>query len=208
VLVAAERRRWLGRDDVDAMASRTRGEATARVGSRRLLRRLVAAEVVRVEPQHLRVDVRCPQCGSATHGPPTVRTARGGRLVMSTSSAAERVAIVLAPVSVGVDVVRRSELRGLGVRSMERHAPAAKVVQQACSPTVGAPELWTAVEALSKTTSHGLVADLAQVREALASHQLHWTHHDPDHVSCLASRVPIEAFDMIDTDLQAELLTG
>jgi phosphopantetheinyl transferase len=124
---------------------------------------------------------------------------------MSTSSTAEGVAIAIAHGSVGVDIVTKRDLDGLDARSMARHVPAVEIVQRAYAPTIGAPELWTAVEALSKTTSHGLTADEAEMREALAAHQLHWAHHPPDHVSCLAVSGPIEEFDIVDAELHAEL---
>lgn len=206
VLAAAERRGWLGRDDLAAMASRRNVEASARVGTRRLLRRIVAAEVIRTSPQHVRVDVRCPRCGDATHGPSSVRTDGAGRLSMSTSSAAESLAIAIAPGSLGVDIVRKGDLDGLDARSMMRHVPAAGIVQRSYPTTIGAPELWTAVEALAKTTSHGFTADEAELRRALADHQLHWAYHQPGHVTCVATSATIEEFDIIAAELPAVLL--
>jgi hypothetical protein len=110
----------------------------------------------------------------------------GRRLAMSTSSASDVVVVAITRAPVGVDIVHTAELEGLDEQTVARHVPNAEVVRDALPPGAGLPELWTAVEALAKVTSHGLDASESHLREAVASHRLRWTRPEPGLVSCIA----------------------
>ncbi len=73
-----------------------------------LLARLAAAEACGLPAGDVRVDRRCPRCGSTAHGVPRVRRADGGPVpFLSSSRGTDLVVVAVADVGpVGVDVER------------------------------------------------------------------------------------------------------
>ncbi|HEY0215518.1 MAG TPA: 4'-phosphopantetheinyl transferase superfamily protein [Cellulomonas sp.] len=145
-LVAAERER------TDRAPAR---EHDALAGARRLAR-LVAAEACALPVDEVRVDRRCPRCGSTVHGVPRVRRADGGPVPhLSLSRAPDLVVVAVAPVGpVGVDVERTDA---------DPRASTTAVALAPGEPVAAGPDgwlrTWVRKEAVLKAAGTGLAVD-------------------------------------------------
>lgn len=157
----------------------------SRYAARRIIRRLVAASHLGVTATDVSVTARCVQCGEVGHGPPEV-VGHVSRLYMSTASVGDRVAIALGRRSIGVDLESPRRLADVPSERLPTLIPGWDRVQAACPAGATVTHVWTAMEALVKTTGHGLHGTCRQLDHAISSHELVWFTGPTGLVTCLA----------------------
>lgn len=123
-----------------------------------LLARVAVAEACGIEPADIRVDRRCPRCGSTAHGVPRVVRADGGPVPhLSLSRARDLVVVALAGSPVGVDVEPVTATppdRGVVLADDEQPAPEPH----------GLLRSWVRKEAVLKAAGTGLAVDPRTLR--------------------------------------------
>lgn len=156
----AARRRDLAGLTPDERARVERAPAPDRpaVATVLLLARVVVAEACGVDAADVRVDRRCPRCGSTAHGVPRVVLPGDAPAPhLSLSRSRDLVVVAVADVPVGVDV-----------EPVTATPPAPGVVLAAGEPPVPGPHgllrTWVHKEALLKAAGTGLAVDPRDLR--------------------------------------------
>lgn len=189
---------WLT-DEERAEANRRIGAIVqSRFGSRRILRRLVVANVLRTSPAAVRLESRCLHCGRLGHGAPSVVQPHGTGLHLSTSSFEDTTVIALGRHAVGVDIEGASRADDVSRTQMARALPGWRRVVDACGPSASTVEAWTAFEALCKATGRGLLASEQEIDRAMQTHRLSWVSDRPGLVICVASAAPESTIALVD----------
>lgn len=207
----AVRRGWLTRDEWAAASRRANAELRSSFGVRRILRRLIVAASLGQSPEKTQVEAWCPSCRRFGHGKPSVVSAAGDPLQLSTSCASSHLVIALGHASVGVDVESLDRGEKVPVARMASLVRGWGLVADSCPPGSSAIEVWTALEALSKTTGRGLVASEQEIERAIQGHRLDWITDQPGLVTCLATSAVDPAITTVDlswTVPTAPLLLG
>lgn len=144
------------------------------VASVLLLARLVVAEVCGVDPAAVRVDRRCPRCGSTAHGVPRVTRADGAAAPhLSLSRTSDLVAVAVASGPVGIDL--EPTTAGAGLRP--------DVVLADGEPPAPGPGgllvTWVRKEAVLKAAGTGLAVDPRSLRVTDAAGSITVEHATP-----------------------------
>lgn len=131
----------------------------------RAAQRVLAARYLTTDPHRVRLDRRCPTCGSTEHGRPTLPDARD--LDFSVSHTGELVALAFRRGGrVGLDLEaldRRVDVAGLGPTVLT-HREAARLGAVADDQVRAAfYRLWTRKEATLKLAGHGLTVPLTDL---------------------------------------------
>jgi phosphopantetheinyl transferase len=117
---------------------------------------------------------------------------------LSTSCRDDRVVIALSGGSLGVDIESPDHADRLDGARRLRALTAWEQVADVCPPHSSAVEVWTALEALSKTTGRGLMASPYEFGAAIAGHRLTWIPDVGGRVICVAAADCAHAVTMID----------
>ncbi len=190
---------WLTGDERAMAHRKANAELRSMFCARRLLRRMVVATRVGRSPAEVRVLSRCADCGETAHGQPYVDVSEGGPLRMSTSSAGGWSVVAIGEDSVGVDIESRIRAEDLVLERLIRVVPGWRLVAEICPSGSSPLEIWTALEALSKTTGRGLVASERELESAIDDHRLVWLTDQPGLVTCVATSIApaeIVTFDL------------
>lgn len=180
-------------------ASRQAGEVLqSRFGTRRILRRLVVAATLGTGPAAVTLDVRCARCGDPEHGRPLIVTPNLPPLHLSTSALGDRAVVAIGPQSLGIDIESSERTPFWEPRRWADRVTGWDHVAEACPPNASALEVWTALEALAKTTGRGLLASNAQLDAAISDHELTWLPDGPRRVICVAAARPAPTVRVID----------
>lgn len=173
---AAARLAMLDGAERDRMARFARQQDRARFATGRVLLRTSAAAVLGLDPADVRVELRCPRCGSP-HGKPQV-----AGLEASVSHAAGRVVLAWRRSGpVGIDVERRQAW------------PAEIDAGDVLAPGEDAEDLlatWVRKEAVLKLRGTGLMEPMTRVRLDDPEHHLTTVDLGEDYVAAVASAHP------------------
>ena len=195
----AARRGWLDASDIRAVERRATSQLAGRLAARRLLRRMIVATHGGCRPHEVRIEVCCAECGSTSHGVPEIVAPGFALHRLSTAATHDSFLIGLSAKSIGVDVERRSLAADLTSRGVGLALPGwVAVARRACRPRSAVIDVWTAFEALTKSTCHGLTATVPTIIESLETHHLRWLDDETDLVSCVASAEPEPAMAVVD----------
>ena len=183
---------WITDEDAVEMARRTSEGDAMMLGARRLIRRLVGAAVSEQTPSEVEIVMRCPHCGSGSHGQPAFGSAESSAMTISSSTSGAVLTVAVASGSIGVDteISGRAEL----IRKWPSDVLSFFDLVREMYPGALTPaELWTALEAVAKTTGLGLVARHGDLVVALDTHSLTWRRGDLGATSCVALARNIDA---------------
>lgn len=194
----AVRRGWLTQSERREADRRAGPELQSRFGARRMLRRLVVAASLGAAPAEVVVESVCLRCGGTSHGLPRV-VAPGRRPPgISTSSIEDRIVIALGMGSIGVDIESSDRADRVDRPHGARAIAGWERVVEAYPSHATTVEVWSALEALSKTTGHGLLASSAALDLAIADHRLTWIQDGTDRTICVAIHGSAPALTTID----------
>lgn len=194
----AVRRGWLTESERRDAERRARPELQSRFGARRMLRRLVVAASMGKLPTEIAVEAECSHCGGTSHGRPHVVAAVPRPPSISTSSIEDRIIIALGDVSIGVDIESSGRADSAAGLSGARAIAGWYRVVQASPSHASTAEVWSALEALSKTTGRGLLASPGELEAALSEHRLTWIPDEPGRIICVAVQKSAPTLTMID----------
>ena len=186
---------WITDVDAREMARRASEGDALMLGARRLIRRLIGAAVSGTTPSEVEILMRCPHCRSGSHGPPVFGAADSSTMTISSSSSGAILTVAVASGSIGVD----TELSGRAelVRNWPPDVLSFFDLVGEMYPGASSPaELWTALEAVAKTTGLGLVARHGDLRGALETHSLTWWRSGLGATSCVALALEVDASDL------------
>lgn len=184
-------RGWLTELERREADRRAGPELRSRFGARRVLRRLVVAASLGQAPTEVAVEAKCFRCGGASHGHPFVVAPVPHALSISTSSIDDRIVIALGMGSIGVDIESSDRADPVDRVHGARAIAGWERVMEVCPPDASTVEIWSAIEALSKTTGRGLLASPVDIEAAIAEHRLTWIPDGPGRTICVA--VPASA---------------
>lgn len=183
----ATRLGWLKNEDRSFAERQAKADLRIQAAARRILRRLVVAATAGVRPETVSFTTTCPHCGGTNHGAPRVSPPLADEIRISTSSAGEHAVILIGTASLGVDVEACDRGAAIDPERAAVAVPGWRRVLDECPPGATVLEVWTALEALSKTTGRGLLASAAQIERAAEQHQLTWLESEPGIVTCAAT---------------------
>ncbi|MFC7788596.1 4'-phosphopantetheinyl transferase family protein [Microbacterium sp. MAHUQ-60] len=182
----AVRRGWLTESERTNAGRRAGPVLQSRFGARRMLRRLVVAASLGADPSEVSVEAQCVDCGGTSHGRPHVVAPGRDAPGISTSSIEDRMVVALGKGSIGVDIESSGRAAGVDGRQGARAIAAWERIAQMCPSHATTVEVWSALEALSKTTGRGLLASPAELDVAIAEHRLEWVPDAGDRTICVA----------------------
>lgn len=158
----------------------------ARYAARRIVRRLVAADHLGVPGADVSVTALCAHCGEDGHGRPEAVSQGTERLFMSTASVGDQAVVALSTRSLGVDMESPRRLDGMPPERLPTLVAGWQEVKSACPPDATVTQVWTAMEALVKTTGRGARGTRRQLDQAISGHRLVWFADRTGLVTCLA----------------------
>jgi phosphopantetheinyl transferase len=158
----------------------------------------VVAASLGAPPTEISVEAECSHCGGESHGRPYIVAPVPRPPSISTSSIGDRVVIALGDGSLGVDIESSGR-----ADSVDRLSGASAIagwdrVVQACPSGASTVEVWSALEALSKTTGRGLLASPDELGAAVSEHRLTWVPDGPGRIICVAVRDSAPALTTIE----------
>ena len=109
--------------------------------------------------------------------------------------------VALSQVSVGIDVESVDQGETAQVARMASLAQPWRLVAEACPQGSSPLEVWTALEALSKTTGRGLAAAEQEIERATECHRLDWITDQSGLVTCLATSAAGATVAIVDPNL-------
>ncbi|WP_417564848.1 4'-phosphopantetheinyl transferase family protein [Microbacterium sp.] len=189
---------WLTSIEREAANRKAGAELQSRFGGRRVLRRLVVAASLGAAPTEVAVEARCPRCGDTSHGRPHVVAPVPNPPHLSTSCIDDRVVIAVGSQSLGIDIESADRADHLWGRRETRAIAGWEQVAPACPPNASMVDVWSALEALSKTTGRGLLASPNELKTAIATHRLTWIPDAPGRVICVAVAEPAPVVSAIE----------
>lgn len=182
----AVRRGWLTGSERREADRRAGPELQSRFGARRMLRRLVVAASLGAEPTEVAVEAECVSCGATSHGRPHIVAPGRDAPGISTSSIEDRSVIALGAGSIGVDIESSGRAARVDGRDGARAIDGWERIVEMCPAHATTVEVWSALEALAKTTGRGLLASSTELEAAIADHRLTWIQDGPGRTICIA----------------------